>query len=140
LKGGKKGMRRQVLLGLTLVRFQRSIENGHKVRMGGRRGGAGGHDGSWRRDTMGPSISSRPSTAHDWQKTRGLTRGNQLATSAETLRRFQGPGVAIAIHLRLSFSLSSPDQFPDHLNSNSAHNNLRMRDGKIAFDRFGAGI
>ena len=124
LKGGKKGMRCQVFLRLTLVSFQRSIENGYKVRMGSRFGGAGRHGGLRRRDTMDPSISSRRSTAHDWQKTRGLTRGNKKRHS------YGGPAVASA-HVRLSFSLISPHHFPDRLNSKSARSILRMRGGKV---------
>jgi hypothetical protein len=47
LKTGKEWMRGKVFLDFTSVSFQRGIENGHKFRMRGGRGGDGGHDGSW---------------------------------------------------------------------------------------------
>jgi hypothetical protein len=43
LKPGKKGMVGEVLLSVTLVFFESSVENGGKVGMGGRRGRDSGH-------------------------------------------------------------------------------------------------
>jgi hypothetical protein len=43
LKLGKEGMLGEVLLSLTLVRFQSKVENGGKVGIGGRRGRVSRH-------------------------------------------------------------------------------------------------
>jgi hypothetical protein len=45
LKPGKERMVGEVLLGLTFVLFQSSVENGGKVGVGGRRGSNSGHGG-----------------------------------------------------------------------------------------------
>jgi hypothetical protein len=52
LKPGKEGMLGEVLLSLTLVFFQSSVENGGEVGMGGRCGRDSGHGvaGPWRRE------------------------------------------------------------------------------------------
>ena len=71
LKPGKERMLGEVLLSLTLVLFQSSVENGGKVGVGGRRGRDSGHGvtGPWGRegkgylvatDTKGASINSHP--------------------------------------------------------------------------------
>jgi hypothetical protein len=51
----KRRMLGEVLLGLTLVFFQSSVENGDKFGMGSRRGRDGGHGvtGPWRREGKG---------------------------------------------------------------------------------------
>jgi len=48
LKPGKERMLGEVLLGLTLIFFQSSVENGGKVGMRGRRGRDSGHDATVR--------------------------------------------------------------------------------------------
>jgi hypothetical protein len=55
LKPGKERMLGEVLLSITLVFFQSDVENGGKVRMGGRRGRDSGHGvtGPWRREGKG---------------------------------------------------------------------------------------
>ena len=49
MKAGKERMGRQIFLCLAFVRFQGSVENRGKVRIGGGCGGFGRHDGSGRR-------------------------------------------------------------------------------------------